>query len=428
MRLLAAAFTCLGLLAQEPASSGDPKQRAKAVREYAKQGSSELIPKLIPYLDDADTIVRVEAVKAIVGIGGRTTLEPLMKATRDADAEVQIRATDGIVNFYLPGYVKAGGFSGSLQRVGSTIKAKFNEQTDLIIDPYVEILPAISPVLGTLVRSGSSMEVRASAARAIGVLRARAAINDLHDALRSKDTPLIYESLMAIQKIRDKDSGGRIQFLLRDLDEKVQLAAIETTGLLQYRPAAPDLRDVLDRAGSARVRRAALTALSMLPMAENRAVYQRYFSDKDDALRAASAEGYARLKNPADRPMLEKAFADERKQSVRLSLAFAVVGSGDSDFGEFSALHYLVNSLNLKSWRGVARAFLIELCQNVEIRKVVYPIFSSGSRDEKTQLAQVLAISGDRESLKYLEPLASDPDPDVASEGLKALRILKARL
>jgi len=113
------------------------------------------------------------------------------------------------------------------------------------------------------------------------------AINDLYDALRSKDTALIYESIMALQKMRERTAGARIQFLLRDLDEKVQIAAIETTGLLQAKPSAPDLRDVLDRTGSARVRRAALTALAMLSVADNRPVYQRYFTDKDDALRAA---------------------------------------------------------------------------------------------------------------------------------------------
>lgn len=430
MRLVLAAFACIGLFAspQSEQPSGDAKQRAKSVRDFAKQGSAELIPKLVPFLDDSDTIVRVEAVKAIVGIGGRATLEPLMKAARDTDAEVQIRATDGIVNFYLPGYVKAGGLSGSLQRVGSTIKAKFNEQTDLVIDPFVEILPEIPPTLGALVRGAASMEGRANAARALGVLRGGAAANDLYDALRSKDTLLIYESIMAIQKIRERSAGERIQFLLRDLDEKVQLAAIETTGLLQHKPAAADLRDVLDRASSARVRRGALTALAMLPVAENRPVYARFFVDKDDALRAAAAEGFARLKNPADRPMLEKAFSEERKQNPRISIAFAVIGSGDRDFREFSALRYLVNTLNIKSWRGVARAFLIELCQGEEIRKLIYPVFASGTKDEKSQLAQVLAISGDRDSLPYLEPVASDPDPEVAAEGLKALRTLKARL
>lgn len=432
MRLLVTALVCLAPLvaAQDPATapSGDPRQRAKAVRDYAKQGGSELIPKLVPYLKDGDLTVRTEAVKAIVAIGGRQTIEPLIEATHDNDSEIQIRVTDGLVNFYLPGYVKAGGFSASLQRAGSAIKSKFNEPTDAIIEPYVDVLPEVIRAIADLVRGAASADGRANAARALGVLRGRAAINTLFEALRSKDTPLIYESLMALQKIRDRSAGARIQFLLRDLEEKVQIAAIETIGLLEYKPAARDIRDVLARTGSARVRRAALGALAMLPTEENRAVYTNYFSDRDDALRASAAEGFGRLKNPADHPMLAKAFDDERKQSPRLSIAFALVSVGERDFSEFGPLRYLVNTVNNKSWRGIARAFLIELCQDSRIRESIYPILNVGTKDEKIQLSQVLAVTGDKGTLQYLQPLASDSDPEVAQEGLRALRTLKARM
>jgi HEAT repeat protein len=411
-----------------PAQSGDARQRAKAVRDYAKQGGQELIPRLAPYLDDADTVVRQEAVKAIVAIGGGATLAPLIKATRDNDSEVQFRATDGLVNFYLPGYVKPGGLAGSLQRVGGAIKAKFNEQNDTIIEAYVEVRPEVHAALGALARGGNGMDVRANAARAIGILRGKPAMNDLFDALRSKDTQLIYESIMALQKIRDRSAGPRIQFLLRDLDEGVQVAAIETTGILQNASAARDVRDVIDRTGSLRVRRAALTALAMLAAEDHRPVYVRFFTDKDDALRAAAAEGYARLKNPADRPMLAKAFSEERKQNPRLGIAFALVAAGDREYAEFSALRYLVNTLNLKAWRGVARAYLVELSLASGIRLTLYPVLATGTKDEKSQLCQVLAMTGDDLTLRYLESLASDTDTGVAQEALKAVRALKARL
>ena len=47
--------------------------------------------------------VRLEAVKAIVDIGTQRSLDPLIKACGDNDPEIQIRATDGLVNFYVPG-------------------------------------------------------------------------------------------------------------------------------------------------------------------------------------------------------------------------------------------------------------------------------------------------------------------------------------
>ena len=61
--------------------------------------------ELTAFSKDPDRTVRIEAIKAIVKMGGTASLDPLIPATKDADAEVRARATDGIVNVYLPGYV-----------------------------------------------------------------------------------------------------------------------------------------------------------------------------------------------------------------------------------------------------------------------------------------------------------------------------------
>ena len=45
-------------------------------------------------------------------------------------------------------------------------------------------------------------------------------------------------------------------------------------------------------------------------------------------MRGAAAEGFARLRNPADAGLLEQAWKDEGKTSPRISLAFALVMLG----------------------------------------------------------------------------------------------------
>ena len=75
-----------------------------------------------------------------------------------------------------------------------------------------------------------------------------------------------------------------------------------------------------------------------------------------------------------------------------------------------------------------AQPFLIELTRDAEVRKSIYPAIQTANRKEKVRLAQVLAISGDRETLKVLELLSVDPDTEVAAEGTKAVKTLKARL
>ena len=200
-------------------------------------------------------------------IGTQRSLDPLIEATRDSDAAVQIHATDGLVNFYLPGYVRTG-LGAKLQRVGKGIKGKFTDTNDQVIEAYIQVRPEVIAALGKLARGGVSLESRANAARAIGILRGREAIPDLLEAMKSKDGAVIYESLIAIQKIRDKDVAPKLRYLLRDLDEKVQLAAIETNGILQNKEALPDLVDVLNRARSMKVRRAALTAIGGQPVVQ----------------------------------------------------------------------------------------------------------------------------------------------------------------
>ena len=397
--------------------------RPKDVREAAKAGAGAL-PKLAEYLKNSDVDVRVEAVKQITEIGTARSLDPLVQATADNDPEVQIRATDGLVNFYLPGYVKTG-FASSIKRAGTSIKGKFTDTNDQVIDAYIMVRPDVIATLGKLARGGGDMQARANAARAIGILRGQAAIPDLLEAIRSKDTAVIYESLVAMQKIRDPSAATGIGFLLRDLNPKVQTAAIETAGLLKNKDELPDLVDALNRTKDAKVRRAALTSIAMIPDESSRPLYTKYLPDKDDNMRAAAAEGFARLENPNDLPMLQKAWEDEGKTPARLALAFAQVMLGVRKMGEFDPLPYLINTLNSAFYRDVAYADLVETARNPDVRTALYPTLDTGTKDEKISLARVLGRSGDKDSIPRLEKLSNDPDAQVAQEGLRALRTLQ---
>jgi HEAT repeat protein len=408
-------------------TQGDTKQRARAAHDLAKLGEQG-IPKLAPYVTDTDLSVRVEAVKALDEIGGPKTVDLLVQASHDTDPEIQIRSTDGLVNVYLPGFMKTG-ISGTLQRVGDSVKAKFTDTNDQIIDAYVEVRPEVIEALGRLAASGASLESRANACRALGILRGRAAIPQLAEALHSKDNQVMYEALVALQKIRDPASASRVTFLVHDLDERVQVTAIQSAGLLLDHEATPDLRDVMGRTKSARVRRAAASSLAMLAdPADHEAFLRDLADDKDDALRAAGAEGLGRLKNPADRPVVEKAFSAEHKINPRLSEAFAVVMLGNLNTSEFSPLRYLVNTLNQKTYQGVALPFLVELARDQAVRQALYPLLTGATKDEKIQLGTVLARSGDKDSVPFLETLSMDPDNEVAQDSIRDLRTLRTRL
>jgi HEAT repeat protein len=411
--------------AQDPASP-DAGERRRAARDLARQGSAG-IPRLTPLLSDPDLEVRIEAVKSLVDIGTQRSLDPLIQATRDNDPEIQIRASDGLVNFYVPGYVRTG-LSATLRRVGGKVVSRFTDTNDQVIDPFVTPRPEVVEALGRLVRGGVSMESRANAARAVGIIRGRAAVPDLLEAVRSKDTQVIYESLIAFQKIGDRSVGPRLSFLLRDLDERVQVAAVETVGLLYTLEALPALREVLTRTGSRRVRRAALSAIAMLPDPSNRQVLLTYLQDRDIEMKAAAAEGLGRLREPGDVAALEKSFEEEGNNLARLSMAFALVNQGKLEITEFSPLQSLVNALNNVARTNSAQALLIELARKEEVRKALYQALPRGTRDEKIGMVRVLAASGDQATEAHLEVLTRDSSVEVASEAVRALRSLRARL
>jgi HEAT repeat protein len=419
-------FALTATLVSAQSTDSDPKQRTRYVRDLGKQ-NDDAIPKIIPFLGDADVSVRVEATKSLVEIGGPKTLDGLVKAAADSDAEVQIRATDGLVNIYLPGYVKTG-LSGTLSRAGTSVKGKFTDTNDQVIDAYVMVRPEVIAVLGSIVRGSMSLDARTNAARALGVLRGRTALPELIDGLHSKDDKLMYESLVAIEKIGDPAAAPRVTFLLRDLADRIRIQALEVTGLLRNRDAAPEVRDALEHARSVREKRAALEALAQIADPSDRAVFSNNLQDKDDGVRAAAAEGLGRVRNLADTTAINQAFNDEHGMSPRLAAAFALVKMGKLDTDRFGPLRYLVNALNQRTWRGVASAFVIELAREAPVRQGIYMLLADSTKDEKQQIAIVLASSGERDSIPVLEGLSHDPDPDVAAEGIRSLRILRARL
>ena len=146
---------------------------------------------------------------------------------------MQIRATDGLVNFYLPGYVQTG-IGASLKRVGTGIKGHFTDTNDQVIPPYVVVRPEVIARRWASWRAPAAPWMRAPTRRVRSAsCGPRLRLSDLIEAAHSKNTDVIYESLIALQKIRDESAAPRITFLLHDLDPKVQVAAIET-----HRPAA----------------------------------------------------------------------------------------------------------------------------------------------------------------------------------------------
>lgn len=420
-----AVLSCL-LLAGQKNDGLSPKERISRIRDLGKRDAAA-IPALSAYLSNPSAEVRIEAVKAMVRIGGEDSLTPLVKATKDTDPEVQIRATDGLVNFYAPGYV-AKGLTAPVTRGVRKAKSLFPSRNDQVIDRSVSVRPEISEALAEEISGPANVDVKTNAARAAGILRARSAVPALTGALRHKDSGLIMECLVALQKIKDPAAGTALAGPARDLDERVKITALETIGKLRSLDAAPDVRAALAGARSMKVRRAALEALAMLGISGDRPIFQRNADDNDVELRASALEGLGRIREPEDYPVLERAYNEQNTDPrIHLAAAFALAEQGKVDTSEYSPLPYLFDNLALKSRSDAAAAYLAELVRRPEVRSALIPMIPQGSKDQKLALCSVLSEAGTEDELPVLEKMTGDKDPDVAVAAAKASKVIKAR-
>ena len=411
------------LFAQEAdLQSADPKRRAKAAADLGKSGNSDDIPKLRALIKDSVADVRAEAVGGIVRIGTQHSLEPLAEATRDATPAIQAMAVDGLVNFYYVGYVKTG-WSAALKQFGSNLKGRLAKPEPKIIDAYVQVDPKVVAAIGRVITGGSSMESRANAARAAGVLRAKATQPQLMEALRSKDSTVMMESVRSIKKIGDTSVGPDLIFLLNDLDQDVQFEVVQTMGQLRVLEAVPELTNLVKTSDRKKIRRQSLISIAKMSDPEQRPLFVQYLGDRDKQLRAAAAEGLGRLGNQDDLKIVLDAFAREKNESARLSMAFAAVSLGDLSF-----LTYLYDGLNSSFHRLEARPFLVELARDRNVLEQLYDPLARGTNDQRRHLAYVISISGNKDSMPHLERLTRDTHPKVAQEAIRALKNLQARL
>ena len=427
--LLLCPFFAVNLPAQLPdINNPDAKLRKKAVNEMGEKGRKQEIDTqgacsaLGTVTRDPAPEVREDVVIALIKVGSPACLPGLVQMTKDASPEIQSLAVDGLVNLYVPDYVQFGWLS-SIKSFGSALKSRFRQPEPIIVQPAVRVAPEAVDAITPLISGGSSMESRANAARAAGILRTRQAVPELQKALQSRDETIIIEAIRSIEKIGDLNAGTSLVPMLRDPNDKIRMAAAESVGQLRVREAVEDLNMMVRGDKNKDVQRTALTAMAKIPDNGQDKVFLLYLRDKDNKLRAAAAEGLGRSGNPSDLKVLQEAFAIEKNESVRLSLAFGAVSLGDKNM-----ITYLVDGLDSKFHRLEARPFLVELARDPQVLPELYTPLTSGTEQQKMELAYVVGRSGTRESEPHLERLSKDTNPKVVEAALRELNNLRARL
>ncbi len=422
-----ALFLIPGLVSAQSEAGYSSNQRIQRIRQLAKS-TPQAIPTIAESLKDPNPDIRIEAVKAITRLGTEASLDPLVQATKDNDSDVQIRSVNGLVNFYLPGYVPTGVLTAPFSRGMKQMKSLLSVRNDQVIPPDIAVRPDVALAVGEVVAHGSSVDSRSNAARGAGILRARPASSALLEGLRTRETELIFECLVALQKIKDPATGPGVSFLARDLDDRIQTTALETIGVLHSVQSAPEVRSAVQRARNIKIRRAALQALALLGLPEDRPLFKQYAGDKDAALRSAALEGLGRIREPEDTPALEAAFNQgEVDWRIHAAAAFGLVNEGKVDSGEFSPLAFLMECLDMKAREDVAEAYLTELCLRPQVRQAVFPLMKDASAQQKIAMCRILGESQSDDVVPVLTSLTKDINTDVSLAASRSLRIVQAR-
>jgi HEAT repeat protein len=345
----------------------------------------------------------------------------LCRAVRDGLPEIRYLAIDGIVNFYLPGYIDTG-FGGLFRSVGEKFQAMFSDVDTTMVDADAKLNSEVVETLRKTVTGAPDAEMRIRAARAVGILRARDAVPDLLEAAFGSQVGLTAEVLRAFQKIQDTSVGPRLIFLLKYPQKSIQARAATTLGLLKTESAIPDLRTLLENTDDQNVRFAALDALAFMPNPETAPLFTGYLIDKEKSMRASAALALGRLQEANYAGVLEPARQKEKDLSVRLALDFALVAHARMEY-----LDELVSNLSSRVHVGEARPYLIELARSDAVRQALYPKLYSPDAEVRRNLCAVLAASGNSSSVSYLEVLLKDSDAAVVAEASRAIRILRSR-
>jgi HEAT repeat protein len=142
----------------------------------------------------------------------------------------------------------------------------------------------------------------------------------------------------------------------------------------------------------------------------------------DKTIRALAAEGLGRAGDPQGLPDLQKAVNGEKSAEPRFAMMFAITA-----LGEMTYLSDLVTGLGARFRGDVVRSYLIELTRKPDMLAKLYPFTTHRDADVRRQLCTVLMYNGDASSIEPLERLSQDPKAEVASEALRALRVVRLR-
>lgn len=405
----------------------DVSKRTEAARLLGENKVQSAVPALVQAASDSNGDVRLAVANALLKIDDTRALPAYITLARDQDERVQRSAVQGIVATYTN---DSGGFVSGVKKVVGFLNPLNTDYDARIVEPYVPVSEdAVNALIDLLFSSDKGL--RKDSAVALGILRARAALPAIEDALNREDSNDVKIALIrAVYKIGDSASAEMVVPFIRDSDKGVHDEAILVAGRLKVKSAVPILNDlyrvgveerkklfgIVPVSGSDDLQKKVLESLSYIGDESSKDIFEDALNDSRDDYRRYGAEGLGRTGDQKYVKLLAMRYLREQDSSVKLALSYALFLLGRDEH-----IVEMVDNVD----KDQVYYYLMELPPD-KIRLLYGQLQSAG--DSKTiRLLDVIGLSGGSDALPVVQDLTSSENADVASAANLAIRRLRAR-
>jgi HEAT repeat protein len=405
----------------------DAKQRQEAARLIGENRIREAVPALIEAAGDADTEVRYQVAKALFEVNDPRALKTYIAFTKDVDKRIQRIGIEGIVGIYV---IQPEGFTEDLKKLVDLMNPLSQGYNPLLVEPYQPVSDEAVVAIADLLFS-SDKGLRKGAASALGILRGKAALPAIQDALdRETDDRIKVELIWTIQKIGDPAAGEALIPYIRDGNKLVHDEAILALGRLRVSEAVPQLNElyrvgieerqkvfgIVPVSGKDDLQKKVLEALSYIGDRRSIDLFEDALEDERDFYRRFGAEGLGRCGDRAYAGLLARKYLRENSKPVKLALGFALFRLGREE--------HIVELVDA-STSDQGHSYLLEL--TAEEVRMLYPYVQSERDDVKIQLLDAIGMKGEAAALDVVQGFVGHENVDVASAANLAIRRLSGR-
>ncbi|MFZ0430108.1 MAG: HEAT repeat domain-containing protein [Acidobacteriota bacterium] len=405
----------------------DAQKRIEAARLLGENEVRVAVPPLVEAAGDPNADMRLAVANALLRIGDTRGLPAFVKLARDQDRRVQRIAVQGIVGCYT---ADDTGFVSGVKKVVSFLNPLSTDYDSRVVEPYVPVSEdAVNALIDLLFNPDKGL--RKDAAVGLGILRARAALPAIQDALNREDSSDVkVELIRAVYKIGDAQAAEMVVPFIRDSDKGVHDEAILTAGRLRVKSAVPVLNDlyrvgveerrkifgIVPVSGSDDLQRKVLEALAYIGDSSSRDIFEDALNDSRDEYRRYGAEGLGRMGDKKYETLLATRYLREEVPSVKLALGYALFLLGREE-------HIVEMVDNVE--KDQEYYYLLDLPQDKI--PMLYKQLQTGKDSVTIRLLDVIGLRGGSDALPVVQELTSSENADVASAANLAIRRLRAR-